>query len=381
LKRTFIFLIAAILIFTLACVEDYEITYRNQDSILFVEADLNDLDENQFIVVKKSEKSTNGLNFSKVSDAKVTVIENKQNSISATHGENGIYILPKTFRIKLGTPYSLKIELSNGNIYESSLESASKGPKIDSIYSQYINKGIVIDKRDFGGHNIFLDLTDNPQPDEYYMWRWKLFEKKTYCISCEGGRYFTNPAPLGVCVEDVFLRRRNAIYDYICKEDCWKIYYSNSFNLMSDDLNNGKKIQARLIGQIPVYQFKPALLEVEQYKVNKKIYDYFKLVTNQTQNTGSLADTPPAGLVGNIKNINDDTEPVGGIFSVASKVLKTYWLQRPTQNGSTFAYGLFSTFREATPEPAGNDTTRPPMAPCVEDKYSTKKRPFAWVGQ
>jgi Domain of unknown function (DUF4249) len=379
LKKPLIFAIIAILLFTLACVEPYSLIYSTQSKILFIEADLNDLDLNQTITIRRNVPSKRSPTFEYIEDAKVIVLENNSTEITATHSFEGVYKLPATFKTKLNVPYKLRVVLKDGNTYESGVESATKAPKIDSVYSVFKSGGIAFDDKLLPGHDIYIDLKDSPAEDEYYLWRWKLYEKKDYCVSCSGGRFFLNPLPDGICVEDRFLKQRGVTYDYLCRNDCWKIYYSDRFNIMSDQYSNGFKINARFLGSIPFFQFRSALVQAEQYLVSKKTYDYFNIVISQAQNTGSLADTPPVGLIGNIKNIQNSEEPVGGIFSVASKSIKTYWLQRPERTPGLFPYGLLIGGRIATPEPSGQDTTRPPLAPCIEDKYTTGKQPFGWL--
>jgi Domain of unknown function (DUF4249) len=379
LKKPLIFAFFALLLVSLACVEPYSLVYSTQSKILFIEADLNDFDINQNITIRRNVPSDKSPMFEFIEDAKVTVLENNATEIFAKHSVEGVYNLPPTFKIKVNVPYKLKVVLANGVTYESSLETASKAPAIDSVYSIFKTGGIEYDDKLLPGHEIYLDLKDSPTKDEYYLWRWKLYEKKDYCISCFGGKYFTNPQPNGICVEDRFLKQRGAIYDYLCRTDCWKIIYSDKFNIMSDQYNNGLKIKARLLGNIPFLQFRSALVQAEQYLVSKKTYDYFNIAISQGQNTGSLADTPPVGLIGNFKNTQDSEEPVGGIFSVASKTIKTYWLKRPERSPGIFPYGLFQGGRLPTPEPSGLDTTRPPLAPCIEDRYSTGKQPFGWL--
>jgi Domain of unknown function (DUF4249) len=379
LKKPLIFAFLAITLISIACVEPYNLAYSTQSKILYIEADLNDVDINQTITIRRNVPSDKSPTFEFIEDAKVIVVENSTFEIIAKHSSEGVYLMPATFKIKLNVPYKLKVLLADGLTYESSVESATQAPKIDSVYSIYKTAGIEYDNKSLSGHDIYLDLKDSPAKDEFYLWRWKLYEQKDYCISCPGGRYFSNPLPEGICVEDRFLKQRGAIYDYLCRNDCWKVFYSEKFNIMSDQYSNGSKITARFLGSIPFFQYRSALVQAEQYLVSKKTYDYFNIVISQAQNTGSLADTPPVGLIGNLKNTQNSDEPVGGIFSVASKTIKTYWLKRPEITPGVFPYGLFADGRRATPEPAGMDTSRPPLAPCIEDKYTTGKKPFGWL--
>ncbi len=380
MKKSLYFIITAVILSTIACVNPYELQYQTQKKILYIEADLNDVDQNQKIRVWQNIPSIGDPSFEPISDAKVTITENNSTQIAAIHEKEGFYNLPVDFKIKLNQPYTLSIVLANGTKYESSSESAPmKAPKVDSMYSEYKTSGITYDAKTLSGHDIYLDLTDSPTQDQFYLWKWVLYEKRDYCVSCLGGRFFVNPLPNGQCVEDRFLKQRNVTYDYECKSDCWKVIYSDKFNLMSDKLSNGKKIKARLLGSVPFLQYKAALIQAEQFLVSKKTYDYYSLLVSQGQSTGTLTDTPPQSLNGNIKNIQNPTEVVGGVFSIASKTVKAFTIKRLERTPNLFPYGLNESGRANQPEPSGADTSRPPASPCIEGKNNTGKKPFGWT--
>lgn len=105
-------------------------------------------------------------------------------------------------------------------------------------------------------------------------------------------------------------------------------FYNEDVNIMSDIYSNGKSIQGRLVAKIPFYQYRNALIEVQQYSISQSAFDYYNILINQSQRNGSLADTPPAALIGNVKNISDSNEPVGGIFMVSSKTTKSFTIDR-----------------------------------------------------
>ncbi len=379
LKKPLIFATLACVLFTLACVDPYDLRYETQKKIVYVEADLNDYDSNQKIRVWQNLPTTGDPTFEPILDAKVVVNENNATQYNAVHDKEGIYNLPADFKVKINQPYTLTIVMANGVRYESSVETVPmKAPKVDSMYTEFKTGGITYDSKLLSGHDVYLDLTDSPIEGQYYMWKWVLYEKRDYCVSCLGGRFYVNPLPNGQCIEDRFLKQRNVTYDYECRSDCWKVIYSNRFNLMSDRLNNGKKIGARLLGSIPLLQYKAALVHAEQFMISKKAFDYYSLLVSQGQSTGTLTDTPPVALNGNMKNPQNPTEIVGGVFSIASKTVKAFWLKRLERTPNVFPYGLNENGRANQPEPSGTDTTRPPASPCIEGKNNTGKKPFGW---
>lgn len=375
-KKSIVFFLIFISFF--ACVEPYELDFTSQKEILFVEADLNDFDEEQFISLKINTVNTGGINYTSIENAIVEVIENKGTIIKCIYRTDGKYYLPSNFKAKLNTPYQLKFILNGGDIYESKVEIATEVPEIKQVTSFFKPKGILFMNKKIDGHEIYLDTFDNPGVDNYYFWAWRHFESQSYCRSCDGGLYYTTPSPEGRCVDDANLKRRGVVYDYTCRSICWDVSYSDNLNIMSDAFSNGKIIEKRLVAKIPFYQFKGSLIEVQQNSISKAAYNYFKLVIDQTQNSGSLADTPPAGLIGNVMNLKNPTQAIGGYFMVSSKKIKRFWIKRDEKDPTIKVFGTLNG-RIANPEPSGNDITRPPQAPCLENKIRTAKRPFGWV--
>ncbi|MCP9769924.1 DUF4249 domain-containing protein [Lacihabitans sp. LS3-19] len=358
----------------LACVEPFEINYGSQKEILFIEADINDLDTEQFVRIRRNTPSDKNIDFFSVEKAKVQVIENETKVYDCTYAEGGKYYLPEGFLGKIGVPYKLRFEL-NGKTYESSNETANKVAPIEKIYSVLSPNGIIYKDKNIDGHEIYIDTKDINTDKQFYLWQWRLFEKQGYCKSCEGGRFNVNPLPLGKCVDDANLKRRGTTYDYLCNKDCWDIFYNEDVNVMSDKYANGQNITGRLIAKIPFFQFRNALIEVQQYSISQSAFEYFNILINQTQRNGSLADTPPAGLIGNVKNINDSTEPIGGVFMVSSKASKTFVINRTEMSAGIKAIG-FTNGRPITPEPSA---ISPPAAPCIASQNRTDKKPLGWV--
>lgn len=64
---------------------------------------------------------------------------------------------------------------------------------------------------------------------------------------------------------------------------------------------------------------------VRQLSIAKESYDYWRRVRELVNNTGSVFDSPPAPIQGNLYNVNDPDEVVLGYFEVATaKVSRIY---------------------------------------------------------
>ena len=90
----------------------------------------------------------------------------------------------------------------------------------------------------------------------------------------------------------------------------------------------------------PTYQTDPALIVIEQLSLSPNAYRYYKLFADQVQNTGTLADAPPAPISGNVKNQNNPSENVVGYFAAASVAVKRYKMNRENVPLANFK-GLF----------------------------------------
>ena len=105
---------------------------------------------------------------------------------------------------------------------------------------------------------------------------------------------------------------------------------------------------------------------------------YFCPISVKLSRNPLLADTPPAPIVGNVRNVSNPEEPVVGYFQASGIASIRYWLDR--QNASSFAgrpTGLLNG-REIMPEPMGADLTRPPFAPCLPSISRTPIKPTGW---
>jgi hypothetical protein len=145
---------------------------------------------------------------------------------------------------------------------------------------------------------------------------------------------------------------------------------------MSDVYSNGNEIKNRLIGKIPYFQTNGFLIEVTQQNVSPSAFRYLKILASQSQTNGTLADAPPAALIGNITNINDKYESVGGYFRVGNAKTKRLWVNRTDAIGFT-PLGFYNG-RLVSTEPASPDGSRPPMASCVKSETRTPVMPEGW---
>ena len=109
---------------------------------------------------------------------------------------------------------------------------------------------------------------------------------------------------------------------------------------------------------------------VAQHSITKEAYSYWEAVKKIAQSTGSIFDTPPAPINGNIYNINDPEERVLGFFEVSSvDTIRTY----------TFAHNLLPFYpKDLCDEQLYRSWSDPACCNCLSIPDSKLERPHYW---
>lgn len=359
------------------CVEPYGSDLAALEGRLVVEADLSDQPERQ--VVRLTEQVVRPFNeiLTVGVSAGVALRVNGSQVVAFQPGSQlGEYVLPEGFRLRAGERYQLLIGTSKGR-YESDEEimpAAATG--ITRVYDRFEPEGIANAARDRfqPAHALYVDTQDPAGKRNFYRWTWTLWERQDWCASCQPTALPRNP----LCS---YLLNG---FDYECRSRCWDLIFSDDIDLFADTYSDGRPILARRVGLIPYYQAAGALVEVRQFLLTPGAYRFFKRLEDQTENTGTLTDTPPSTLLSNIHNVSRPEEAVFGYFSLASVSRVRYWLDR--QNATTDPIGLFRGIYgppRPVPEPFSLPPMggpRPPTVVCQPGPTRTPVQPEGWKG-
>jgi Domain of unknown function (DUF4249) len=355
-----------------ACIDPYDVNFNRNNKVLVVEGLLTDDTENPD-TIKINYKTYQDKDFSilTISSLKPVIVElNSKKETPLIQFSAGNFLPPPSFKIKVNEMYLLKFSI-DGQLYESTPESYIPSPPISNIYEKYnpmsrlSNDGI----EQLGANEVFIDFIDIPNQKNYYLWRYTDYDRLDYCTTCYGSIYSKitescgQPLPLGY---------REPHYDYACKTECFAIIRGKEINVMSDNLSDGKIIAGRMIAKIPKYNFGGCLVEVQQLCISQDAYSFNKILEAQTQSNGGLTDTPPAAVVGNIRNITNQAEKVVGYFGVANIQKKKIWIDRKEATGKYES--LLG--HELIVEPP--TTQRPPLVTCTKTAFRTPFKPEGW---
>lgn len=413
-----------------ACVDPIDLPISATVNVVVVDGTITNLPEAQIIRINrsKSDPLTGRFGSTPITKAVVDVLVDSIQVIPCHETEAGSYQLPSDFKGQIGRSYQVKITLSDGTHYESTQQVMVPVPPISRVSSRFnpasLSATLPLDGGYRAGHDVFIDWQDPANQRNFYRWEWKLWEKQSWCRSCQQGIYAMNSILPHTYKDGTFYVSGNDtyencfipvkyiepgqprfydelyVYDYPCRTECWEILYSNSLNVFDDQYNNGNLIKNRPVAQIPYYDSTACLVEIRQLSLTQQAHAYFKRFQDQTQNTNGLTDSPPSAPVGNIRNTANLQEPVVGYFTASAVSATRHWIDRKDVKGLPFGqtdptgpsklpgselfYSL--NLRQPNPEPIYpypnvriyGGPPRPVTAICVPSDSRTPFKPDGW---
>lgn len=345
-KLSFCLLLAGICI--QGCVEPYNPGLVGQERQLVVEGNISDnIADNVVNLTYTAGYNSEESVFSiRVRGAEVWTTN--QNNVRTNWQDDGVgnFRPLSGFNPVIGETYTLHIKTTDGSLYESNPQRLTKAPEIVNANYQYR----AVPGKARGVFPVEISFKDDATEDNYYQVAWKHYQLVDEC---------------GVVVSPGEGRIKPR---YPCCTPCWNIDFSfGEINLSSDRfVQPGATIQ-QFVSNVPFDSDSPYYLSVELTTINKEAYTYLKLLKEQTQNTGSTFDLPPAPVRGNIFKItNGGKESALGYFKVGGVSRKVVYVRR--DNAPVAApinepsYYLVNECR-----------------PCQELPTRTALRPVGWV--
>ncbi|GAB4015972.1 DUF4249 domain-containing protein [Spirosoma koreense] len=376
------------------CIDAYDPSLTLNANLVVVSGIITDLNEVQTVSLSRSRSSADSANVSiPIQHASVSVVVNGTTPVSLLETQPGVYSCPADFRGQVGNTYQLRFQTQEGVRYESSVETMASVPPLTKIYDQFNPQGPkkTADGTSVPANDIYIDFQDPAGERNFYLWRWRLYEQQLWCATCQQGRYvIVDVGPVGAgpidvlgCVRDTTLSS-TLLLDYPCRSLCWDIFYNTDVNVFSDIYTNGQVQTGHKVASIPIYQRDPALIVVEQLSLSANAYRYYKLFADQVQNTGTLADSPPAPISGNVKNTANNSENVVGYFSAASVAASSHKINRQDVTTGIFQ-GLFYAINgryprlesslPGNPSPFGTSSA---SSVCIPSRTRTDQLPPGW---
>ena len=237
----------------------------------------------------------------RVTGASVRIIDDLGNEIPLTEVSRGIYRSDSSGpNGQIGRSYKLSILTSDGNQYESDFQLLKSPIPIDSLYYKYEP----ISKSDVKGVQVYLDTHDPENNTHYYGWEFE--ETWEFHVP-----FITSAYPNSQICYRSFNPKRILVGSSI-DNNSDEILQHPLFYI--DDQSNRLKYKYTAM--------------VRQYTLSETVYHYYKNLAGMNESTGSLFDPAPYTLSGNVKNINNEDEPVLGIFQVSAISSKRIFIKK-----------------------------------------------------
>lgn len=298
------------LLFLSACVESFNPEIDEADSQpIIVDALLTNDNIRHSVTVNRAKNLGETSQFESISNAIVYVEDNNGQTFDYIYSTNGRYVAINSFAGVVGTFYKLVIEIE-GQQYESSFEELLpevEVSKINATPAVETIKSETGETTDEYRMQISVDLDFPSNQEAYYRFDWN----STYITQtpqqgstiCWDERGDFPPSNL-----DIFTT-------------CFISENSPSFL----KLFTSKGLQNTSIDSVAIYSISPNKrfhtkysTQITLYNISETAFNFWKAVENQVANSGSLFDSPPSPVNGNIASITNESERIIGIFEVAS---------------------------------------------------------------
>ena len=288
-----------------SCIRSVNPPIRNVEPILVVEGSVNTGPPPYSIQLSYSGNYTNAYRIPEelfITDANVTIQDDQGDSTNCVWTGNGTYeSVDSNFRGVVGRSYRLKVYLSNGKTFISSPETITAVPPIDSVSIVY-DSTFITDVRPTQ-LIISVHAHDPASAQNYYRWTsYGYIPRKSI-----GGPCGSSPPDCGLLCN--------------CNAFCEQFLENNQINILSDQYINGGEI-IQPVFYSPLYWQGKHFIEISQFSISKKIYQFWEQYLAQTNRTGSILDPFPASLLGNVYNQADSNDVALGLFFASDLVTK-----------------------------------------------------------
>ena len=290
-----------------------------------------------------------------ITGAAVQILDDKGNIYTLYENDAGWYeTAEKDLKGIPGNIYTLMINTIDGREYESSPVLMQEAPDIDRVHYQEIKRTHFDLETPYEENwlNILVDTKSLGKDITYFKWdfeeTWE-FEMPTYVLvshSSEG------PPPSMESI-DVEWERKH----------CWVSESSSSILITSTVNAPDNEIKNFILQSIGPpddrLNIKYSIL-VNQYVIDRNLYNFFKRIRESNEETGGIYEKTPAKIIGNIQCCNGEKEALGYFMASVEKSIRIFitpaehsvdkgtayggcgWTSSPPRYHSFILYGTYN---------------------------------------
>lgn len=300
-------LLILIVILLGSCVEKIDFPLNRGVEKLIVSGQINNLNEPQYVYLSETtsadrEPLLSGNYFvlndlpRPVSGALVILKSDRGENWTYRMTDPGKYELANFGGLESGVAYFIDIAVE-GRSYRSEPEVFTEVIGTDNL-SYSFDRGIFQNQPETAFISIQTEVTLPEQVGGYYL-RWDVDEAYYWDLT-----FFPNPFNRG-------------------PGDCYVFDFPDPerITLLNGDLlNRPGGVSTQIVAERIIDQsfLSRHYFNIRQTSISKASYDYWRKVRELVNNTGSVFDTPPAPIKGNVRNVEVADEVVLGYFEVAN---------------------------------------------------------------
>jgi hypothetical protein len=273
------------------------------------------------ITILKTKKINSKVN-EPVKGAKVSISDDKGNTVPLTEDSVGKYHTPETFAGQIGAKYKLYIELQEGKKYESDYVELLDVPDISELEADTMTKPATGTNAESSGYQFYIST--KPGTSEQKFYKWDVSEDWEYRLPYRTSAYWDGQV----------LTQIDPPIPYKCYKHTQfnDIYISNTINFQTNYITH---YPLNFTPNSMKFQLKYGIY-VRQYALSEFSYNYWYSAMENNQ-PDPLYSKIPFQLIGNIKCISNPNETVFGIFEASAVKSKGITAYLPTLEGSDYS--------------------------------------------
>ena len=330
MKKPLLFFTA--LIFYDSCIDRLDINIPNALPQLVVEGNITDRPGPYAVKITYTKKLADYNSPPPVAVKEVIIFDNVGNRETLSQTSSAIFQTSALgLRGTIGREYFVRIELSNGKIYESVPERINPAGAIDTAYYEFEQYKPEKDETKYQ-FRIFMDSRGNEEGKGKNFFLWKL--TGTYRVETRPELHFIltpgpvkDPRPCSGFVLDLKSNTIGYLKPCECCQ-CWANLVDKKPNVSDGYIVANGKFNRVDMGVIPIefwHFWDKTLVTVEQLSLSKTAFDYWKTIKDQKEGATSLFQ-PAFGKARSNIFLKNGQEEVQGIFYAAGVTKKTFFL-------------------------------------------------------
>jgi len=268
-----------------------------------------------------------------ISAKKVTILDDSGFSEDLVEISQGSYQTSfNGIRGEVGKAYKVRVQLLDGRVYESVLDTLKSYGALDNVYHEYVEEMNTEGIMNYG-FNVNFDANAGNESSYRFLWKFKgTFQVDTnpelYEVSC-GESKCPSPRPCSSYVVGTDGRLEYVKECECCT--CWVDFFNDIPVVSDNQFTSGGKFMNITSAYVPITQWTfmyKVHAEVQQYTLSRQAFNFWKALVAQKRANESLFQPITGKVPGNFVQISGEPGPIEGLFYASSVKKKAIFITR-----------------------------------------------------